>query len=168
MKKAFTLIELMISVTILSVLMLFLYKSYAELNRQNRLYAQQAKKLHNSTQLRKVFYMDLLTAYKKTLVINKDEKAYDLVSFMTQNSLHRRINPYVTYIVKEKILYRLESRKQIKTKEIAEDIAFDVDKIGNISRLKLYASRKSKKGLYLLAIKFKREPQLLQKIKILN
>ncbi|HIC13491.1 MAG TPA: prepilin-type N-terminal cleavage/methylation domain-containing protein, partial [Sulfurimonas sp.] len=34
-KSAFTLIELLISIAILSILMLFLYKSYANLNRSN-------------------------------------------------------------------------------------------------------------------------------------
>ena len=43
MRKAFTLIELMISVSILSIMMIFLYKSYASVNMSNKFYEKEVE-----------------------------------------------------------------------------------------------------------------------------
>jgi len=168
MKKAFTLIELMVSISILSILMLFLYKSYADLNRNNNVYHEAVKKLHKTEQIHKVLYLDLMLASKKHFISQKIDKSYDFISFMTRNSLHKRINPYVAYLVKDDTLYRLESRKQIKSTNIARDIAFDIDKIGEVKKVKLYIGQDTEKRLTLLHIIFVDQPPLLLKNKILN
>ena len=46
-RNAFTLIELLISITILSIIMLFLYKSYADLNKTNKVYEKEVAKLEH-------------------------------------------------------------------------------------------------------------------------
>jgi len=168
MKRAFTLIELLISISILSILMLFLYKSYAELGKSNHIYKKRVEELDSTQKIRKVFYMDFLKGFKKSVVINKDDSSFDMISLMTKNSLHRRINPYVSYIVKDGILYRLESQKQIKSLEIPRDTAFDVDKIAEVKRVKLFVSQNKQKALYLLYVKFVKHPKLLLKLRVLN
>ena len=168
MRKAFTLIELMVSITILSILMLFLYKSYADLNRTNKTYTLALQKLQKRGSVKKTLYLDLLMAKKSSILIEKSDKTFDFVSFMTKNSLHRRINPYVTYIVKEKVLYRLESRRQIKTIDINRDIAFDIDTIGDVEKFKLFSTKDGKKEFYLLDLEMSKKEKILLKVKILN
>ena len=59
MRKAFTLIELMISIVILTILMLFLYKSYAALNKSNTLLSQEVQKISKIELLKEVIYKRL-------------------------------------------------------------------------------------------------------------
>ena len=168
MKRAFTLIELLISISILSILMLFLYKSYADINRSNKTYAIAVKKLSRNELIKKTLYLDLLLASKKRMIIQHIDKEFDLISFQTTNSLHRRINPYVCYIIREKELYRLESLRQITSSDINQDIAFDVDKITGVKKFKLFGTRDNKKEFYLLDMISKSGEEILLKIKVLN
>jgi len=167
-KKAFTLIELVVAIMILSILMLFLYKSYAELGKVNNSYTKTVEKLYERSLIHRTLYLDFLKGFKQTLVINHNEKSFDFISLMSANSIHRRINPYVTYLVKEGTLYRLESKQQIKSTDVERDIAFDVDKIGEIEKFKLFSSKKKEESLYLLYVKFKDKPKVFFKIKVLN
>ena len=168
MKKAFTLIELVVAILILSILMLFLYKSYSDLNRANKTYEKAVLQLNKKELLKKTLYLDLLMAYKKSMLIDNIDQHFDFVSFMTKHSLHRRINPYVTYIVRDDILYRLESLKQIVSRDINRDIAFDVDKIKSITKFKLFGTRDIKKELYLLDLRLSEDERILLKVKVLN
>jgi len=168
MKKAFTLIELLVAILILSMVMLFLYKSYADMNRANQTYTKAVKKLSQKELLKKTFYLDLMMASKESFIIEHLDKEFDFISFRTKHSLHRRINPFVCYIVKEKILYRLESRLQILSKDINRDRAFDIDKIKKISKLKLFGTRDNKKEYYLLDTRITEDEKILLKIKVLN
>jgi len=168
MKKAFTLIELVVATIILSILMVFLYRSYADLNRVNKTYTKSADHLREEELIKKTFYLDLLLAGKESIVIQQIDKQFDFISFMTRHSIHRRINPYVSYIVKEKVLYRLESLQQIKSLDINRDIAYDIDKIGEVKKLKLFGTRDNKKEYFLLDLELIEKPKILFKIKVLN
>jgi prepilin-type N-terminal cleavage/methylation domain-containing protein len=168
MKRAFTLIELMISIAILSILMLFLYKSYAELNLSNKIYTTALGKIQKSQKLKKVLYLDFLVAEKKSMLIDNVDKESDFVSFMSRNSLHRRIEPYICYLVKNKKLYRLESRLQITSRDINRDIAFDIDEVGEVSKFKLFKTRDNKGEFYLLDLKLKKKAPIIMKLKVLN
>ena len=168
MKKAFTLIELVVAIIILSILMVFLYQSYADLNRVNKTYTKAVEKLKTEELIKRAFYLDLLEAYKESVFIQHIDKKFDFISFMTRHSIHRRINPYVSYIVKEKVLYRLESLQQIKSLDINRDIAYDIDKIGEVKKLKLFGTRDNKKEYFLLDLELIEKPKILFKIKVLN
>jgi prepilin-type N-terminal cleavage/methylation domain-containing protein len=168
MRKAFTLIELVIAIIILSILMLFLYQSYANLNRVNQGYSKVVEKIKKEGVLKSTLYRDLVLASKNSVIIEHIDKEYDFVSFMTKNSIHRRINPYVAYIVKGKILYRLESLQQIKSVEIDRDRAFDIDKIGVLKKFKLFGTRDNKREFFLLELILEGHEKILFKVKVLN
>jgi len=168
MRKAFTLIELLISIVILSVLMLFLYKSYASLNRTNATYAQELQKLQKSELLKKVIYIDLSTAIKKSVKIIKQDTNEDVLYLQTPNSIHNRINPYVAYIMKEKKLYRLESLKEFKSYPLDAQSEFVADELAEVTSFRVYPSKDSKKALYLVHIVKKDKSEVLLKIKALN
>jgi prepilin-type N-terminal cleavage/methylation domain-containing protein len=168
MRKAFTLIELVVSIIILSILMVFLYQSYADLNRVNKSYTAVVEKLSKEGLLKKTLYRDFLLASKNGMIVRHIDKKYDFVSFTTKNSIHRRINPYVVYIVKEKVLYRLESLHQIRSPGISREVTFDIDKLGSVEKFKLFGTRDNKKELFLLDLAFKGDEKILFKIKVLN
>lgn len=168
-KNAFTLIELLISITILSIVMLFLYKSYAELNKTNKVYEQEVSKLENISRIKQTLYLDLLLAEKETLTVSHQDAKLDFVSFTTEHSLHRLIKPYIAYIIKEDILYRLESNKAIKSVEISREQPFIIDKIGSVEKFKLYTSTgENKEGIVVLEADFEEAVPIILKIKMLN
>jgi len=165
-RAAFTLIEMMIAITILSIMMLFLYKSYANLNISNSNLKQETNRLLKIQKIKKVIYLDFLTAlYHSTTIINR-EKNEDFVVLQTSHSIHQRFNPYVTYIVKYKKLYRLESLKKIAEYELASDSEFDIDYIGEVNSFRFYKSKE--KEIFLVHIDFKNMDEILLKIKPLN
>ena len=166
MRKAFTLIELMISILILSILMIFLYKSYAGLNKANKIFQTETEKLSKFELLKKTLYLDFTLAQKITT--NNQEKTQDLVFLQTPHSIHNRINPYVAYIVKDKKLYRLESLKELKEYPLGVDSEFVVDTLGEVKIFRVYKSKEASQNLYLIHIEFESEDEIILKVKALN
>ncbi|MFT7860871.1 MAG: prepilin-type N-terminal cleavage/methylation domain-containing protein [Sulfurimonas sp.] len=164
MRKAFTLIELMISVMILSIIMVFLYKSFAELNAQNKVYTQESSKIKKLEMTKEMFFLDLSLSFQDSVKIVSQDKKVDIVFFQSRHSIHKRINPYIGYIVQDHKLYRIESLKPLKNYPIESDISFDIDYLGEVKNFRLYPA-KSSKELYLLDLTLKKMGSILIKIK---
>jgi len=168
MRKAFTLVELMISIAILSLLMIFLYKSYANLNLSNKIYFTEAKKLEKLENIKKTIYLDFsLSVDANITILNQDTKE-DVVYFQTTHSLHRRILPYIAYIVKDKKLFRLESLRVFEKYPLASSDSFDVDYLGKVEKFRLFPSKDKEEKLYLIDLHFTNKQRIVQKIKLLN
>ena len=165
-KTAFTLIEMMISISILSIMMIFLYQSNSALNFSNKTYKKESKKILTINKIREILYLDISLAIYKSIKIKNQDKNSDIVFFQTSHSLHRRFNPYVAYIFKESTLYRVESLKPFKSYPITEDGNYDIDIIKNIKKFRFYKSQK--KEIYLTDIEFKNSNKILMKIITLN
>ncbi len=170
-RAAFTLIELMISITILSIMMLFLYKSYASLNISNDNLKHETQTIQSIQKIKKVVYLDFLTAINDTnssiSIVSRDKKE-DFVTLQSSHSIHRRFNPYVTYMVKEKKLYRLESLKKFLEYQLPSDGEFDLDCMGEVNSFRVYKSSDATKKLYFVHVDFKTKNDLLLKIKLFN
>ncbi len=167
-RRAFTLIELLVSITILSIIMVFLYKTYDMINRSNTIIKNQSEKIIDIQKIKKVIYMDFLLAQKKSIHIKNIEKGKDFVTMQSSNSIHQRYNPYITYILKEDKLYRLESLEAIKEYNIEANAQFDIDKIGDVTTFKVYKSTIKDENSYLINIIFKNLDEILLKVKSLN
>jgi len=165
-KKAFTLIELVVSIIILTIMMLFLYKSYAGLNKSNRVIADEVAKRIQIERLKKVLYLDISLA--QSITIENQDKNEDIVFMQTGNSIHNRINPYVAYLVKNKVFYRLESLKPFDGYPLSTDSEFVADKLGKVTSFRLYASQEKSKKLYLLHMLSEEKNEILLKAKALN
>ena len=88
------------------------------------------------------------------------------------NSIHRRHNPYVAYIVNDHKLYRLESLNKILEYPLGNDDEFTADYMGEVEDFRVYKTL-NKVGdsipqIYLLNVNFKEENDILLKIKVLN
>ena len=164
-KNAFTLIELLISVSILSMIMIYLYTSYANLNSSNKIIKKEVEKSISLQKIKKVFYLDFSLAMGE-IIINSKKKNEDFVSFQSAHSLYQRFNPYITYIIKDKILYRLESLRQMKKFELSEESEFEVEKIGEVEIFRVYKSKEGKN--FLLHIKLLEIEEILLKVIVLN
>ncbi len=170
MRRAFTLIELMISISILSIIMIFLYKSYSSLNHSNIFYKKEVSKIKDEQLKKKVIFMDFSLALKnetKISILNQDSKE-DIVFFQSSNSMHDRYNPYIAYIIKEYKLYRLESLYQFKEYPLSADAQFSVEYFGEVESFRVYKSSNKDNSLYLVHVDFKKEKDILLKVKILG
>ena len=171
-RRGFTLIEVMISISILSIMMIFLYQSYASLNRSNSFYKNEVKSIVDRDIVKKIIYLDLTLALHNSVKILNQEKDEDVLFFQSSHSLHKNFNPYIAYIKKDSKLYRLESLKLFKEYPLGVDSEFSVDFLGVIDSFRVYKSSKkvNKKipALYLTHIDFKEGNDILLKIKMLN
>lgn len=167
MRRGFTLIELLIAITILSIMMLFLYKSYASLNHSNSFYKKEVTTLGHEQLIKKVIFLDFSLALNESISIINRERKEDVVLMQSSNSLHKRYNPYIAYIIKNSKLYRLESLKRLSY-PLSVDSEFSVDYIGEVDGFRVYKSAKESENLLLVHIDFKKGEDVLLKIKVLE
>jgi prepilin-type N-terminal cleavage/methylation domain-containing protein len=166
MRRAFTLIELMISISILSIIMIFLYQSYSSLNKSNEFYKKEVLHIKKEQLIKKILFLDFSLALSKSITILNQEKNQDIVFLQSSNSMHRRFNPYIAYIMKDSKLYRLESLKEFVEYPINIDAQFSVECFGEVNIFRIYESQ-NKNG-YLIHIDFKNDEDILLKVKKLN
>jgi len=167
-KRAFTLIELIIAIMILSLMMIFLYKSYSELNISNSILKKELSSVTQVQKLKKVLYLDFLLALPQSVKIQNRDTKEDAVFFQSSNSLHKRYNPYIVYMVKEERLYRLESLKPIQDYNLPADSEFSIDDMGKVENFRVYKSSKQEQEIYLLDVGFEEFEDILLKVKVLN
>jgi hypothetical protein len=156
----------MISILILNILMIFLYKSYSSLNKANKLFQGETEKISKFELLKKTIYLDLSLA--QTIDIRHQEKNEDVLFLQTSHSIHNRINPYVAYLMKEKKLYRLESLKPFLEYPLVAESEFVVDELGEVKSFRVYKSKETSTNLYLIDSLFESGDEILLKIKALN
>lgn len=170
-RHAFTLLEMMVSIAILSLMMLFLYKSYAQLNQDNELFKAKSQKSQREFLEKKTLFLDLTLATSSSIKILNQDKESDIVFMRTSHSLYGRIEPYVAYIKKEKKLFRLEALKPFETYPLASETAFIGEEFAEVKSFRLYAQKQDANTThatsYLLHLLSKNTP-LLYKIKLLN
>ena len=166
MRKAFTLIELLISITILTVLMLALYKAYDALNISNKIYEKKSDSIKSMELKKRTIYLDLALSFKGSFNYLEQEPKRDMITFQSSNSIHKRYNPYITYIIKYDKLYRIETRQKIESYPFEAGITADIDEIGALKKFKVFKSSKS--DSYLIDARFKDKNNILLKVKVLN
>ena len=171
MRRAFTLIEMMIAILIFSLIVVFLYKSYDSLKRSNDKYTAITKDMRHLWRIKKMLYLDFALSLKSNVSVLNQERNEDVVLLQTSNSLHNRFYPYVAYVVKDGILYRLESLRKLTYPFDAETIG-DADVIAKVERFRIYKALKKEAGsaitYYLVDIKLTSGEQILYKIRALN
>ncbi len=124
-RKAFTLIELMVSIVLTVIVVLFLYKALATQEISNKVLAKNAGILYQSDQIFDLLYRDFLES-NETRIATTFNKDYNILYLSTKNSLHNIPFAYVIYYVnaKDKRLIRLESAYLMKLPVDLEKIKY--------------------------------------------
>ena len=166
MRRSFTLIELLISVGLLSLIIIFLYNSLDTLRRSNSFYEINLKKDESRHKIFNTIYFDLLRADAGTIGIKAGyEKDFDILTLRSLNSLYMLERPYITYVVSrvENTLLRIESLFPIKLPLSYElENRVKIDKIANEFELFKFF-QDGKKENVLVSLKHKKiEPILFE------
>lgn len=114
MKKAFTLIELVVSITIFTILVTFLYKTLNETKHSNKLFEKKQYELEHINTIYDIFFEDILES-KSPLTISKDRDGNSIVVFKSLNSFHNSFYNNISYLIDSKgKLVRIESKDIFK------------------------------------------------------
>ncbi len=148
MKKAFTLIELMISILLLALIVTFLYQSVAQLQSSNQQFLQKSETTELREGVLKLLYNDLINA--QDIKWNNEAGNLDTIVIHTSNSLHNMSQPHVRYhVYGDKVLRRVEFPEE-KMDFINDRFRFN-DMIEEVKLLRIYEH----KGHYLFNLKAK-------------
>jgi prepilin-type N-terminal cleavage/methylation domain-containing protein len=137
MKKAFTLLEMLIAVSLLSIIITFLYQTYASLQKSNHFYGQELSSASYEQILRKTIYLDLALSMPDSIKLINIDKGSDVVIMQSSHSVHRRIMPYIAYMVKEESLFRIESSQEIFY-PLTGDEEMVIDDLGKIKSFRIF------------------------------
>jgi prepilin-type N-terminal cleavage/methylation domain-containing protein len=159
MKKAFTLIELMLAIIILSVLILAMNNIIVDLKSTKDFLKNYLNKENQNTLFIKTIYYDILNA-RSIKVIHSFNSDYDRLYLQTNNSLYNLISPYVIWCVSKNknSLIRIESPFDIK---LPNDNAFFLDKFKeNVKMFKVFR----KNGKDLVFVEYNNKPVYFEMI----
>jgi len=141
MKKAFTLIEIMLAIMILAVLLLAINNIIANLKSTKDFLQNISNKEKKNELFIKTLYYDILNSNTMTVKHSFDSD-YDRIYLNTKNSLYNLINPYVIWYVSKKnnSLIRVESPFKIT---LPSDRVFFADKFAeNVKIFKIFSKNK--------------------------
>ncbi len=160
-RSGFTLIEMLISIVIFTVMVLFLYQTLDTLRSANNFYGEKVDALAHEQKVLKTLYLDIALSRPKSLRILNDDREHDVLLMQTSNSVHHRIMPYVGYILKEGMLYRIESLQPL-TYPFEHDIHADVDVLMKLNAFRIYSSNAGGITRYLVHLRPGKENRLLK------
>ena len=116
MKKSFTLLEVVISITIFMILLLFLYKVLDQTKYSNVLLKDKKESIKSTNHLYNIFFEDIaeLSPFQ-SYSENKDKNKNSIVKFISSNTYHNAFFTNITYFVsRENNLIRMESLTKFK------------------------------------------------------
>ena len=162
-RSAFTLIEMMIAISLFSVVMIFLYQAMATIDKSNVFYTNKLQEIDTEQELYKTIYLDLTLSQPNTVEINDISKEVDMLFMQTSHVIHTHVMPYIVYFVKDKHLYRVESANRL-TYPFESNINVLIDDYGPIKKFRVYKNSTH----FLVQININGKDDNLMKVRHLN
>lgn len=157
-KKAFTLIELLISIFLLGLIVNFLYSAIDNLQKTNIMFDTKSQTFINKQKLLDLLYDDIFSAQSVKIDGLKDTQ----IDLLTSNSLFDIEYPYVTWLISKEndTLLRFESTQAFNSMTSDNSNLFHISKVGeNCERFHIYQSKDQNN--ILINVKFKDEEPLV-------
>ena len=164
-KKAFTLVEVLISITLFMIMVLFLYKTLDQTKHSNNIFAKKEQSVKEINTLYKIFLEDIAEA--STVKIAYDRDSNTILKVVTDNTYHQAYFNNITYLISSNSkLVRIESKDEFKMSDTPYDFyennASYIDILLNDIEF-FDVQENSKKDEYVFAIKQKNKDRILFK-----
>lgn len=111
MKKAFSLVEVIVSITIFSIVIIFLYQTLDMTKTSNNFYEKSLNKIIDKNTLKEIVFEDLLSVTDtNSTIISVDKNKNSILQLQTINTFHNPLFNNITYLLsKDDKLLRIES-----------------------------------------------------------
>ena len=120
MKKSFTLLEVLISITLFMIVVLFLYKTLDQTKHSNKIFSKKEQSVQEINSIYKIALEDVAESFKIKLDYDRDSNS--VVRLETNNVYHQAFFNHVTYLVSSNYrLVRIESRDEFKMADTSYD-----------------------------------------------
>ena len=128
MKKSFTLIEILISISLFSIIILFLYQSLDITQKSNQFFSDKLSQKQDINNIKKIMFIDIIHSTDQSLIkIEKDRDKNSIFYINTTNYYHNPFYNNITYLItKEKNLVRIESLKPFVKDKLNDNFFDDV------------------------------------------
>jgi len=158
-QKAFTIVEVLISITLLSLVLMALYKSADLMRSSNLQLFNYLQKANTTIKGSRTLYLDLMYA-DHNITINSEEKFHQVTINNTTHSLYGLAQVKVVWLVykKDNTLLRIEGGDYHIPLKGEERVEIDVI-AKNLELFKIYKSKKKDKILAIIQVAGQ-EPQL--------
>ena len=159
MKKSFTLLELIISITLFMIIVVFLYKTLDQTKHSNNLFSNKQEVLKESNHLHNIFLEDIAEALNITVSYDKNKNA--IVEITTSNTYHNAFFNKITYLIgASKELIRIESKDEFPEKDARKDDFYDNAFIDILQEDIEYFDVKYSENNYVFVIKQKNKDRV--------
>lgn len=166
MKKGFTLLEMLVSITLFSVVLVFLYEVLETTKNHNIKYEQQIDKKLNKFDIEFVIFTDMVNRKNKKLTLTEDRDGNSVVRFLTNNTYHNPFYNEVTYFLsKDNKLLRIESNKKLNLENVSDALENSFVDIMDKKVTKFKVIPSDDKQTYLFYIEYENEEYLSFPIK---
>jgi type II secretory pathway component PulJ len=126
LKQSFTLVEMLISISLFSIIIIFLYDTLDLNQKTNKFFLDKLNESQVEIKLKKILFSDILNANKASIKVFEQKNKNFILTMQSKNIYHDKFYPYITYIVSKKNrLLRIEHQKKYQN----DKMNFNDDKL---------------------------------------
>ena len=119
-KKGAILIEVLISITLFGIIVIFFQKSINLIQNTNKFFTKQIQQTNTKSYFKKVLFLDLIKSNQIKILTTKQNNIY--LKIITTNYYHNPFYNHITYLLlPNNKLIRIESKKEFKIDNIDND-----------------------------------------------
>jgi len=164
LKRGFTLVEILISIVLFSIILVFLYEVLDSNSKHNKHYEKIIDNKIDNFLLEDIVLQDFLNS-EGNITISEDKNKNSLISFKSSNTYHNPFYNYITYMLvnNEDVqeLVRLETKQIFKKTQINAILDSSYIDIVNKDVIKFILTKDIEQKKYMLYIEFKDKTSLL-------
>jgi type II secretory pathway component PulJ len=161
-RSSFTLLEVLISIVLLVIIILFLYQALDITKVSNTFFHKKLSLQEDKTRLKKIFFNDIAHCESNTTKISEDNDKNSILQLKSTNTYHNSFYNYITYLLsKEGNLIRTESKTKFDKNKLFDDF-FDKAYVDILFKdIEKFKVIKKTNQQYAVYIKFKDETDMM-------